>query len=159
MVDGRPMEVRISFGGIMIRRFSISALAAAAVLVCGVASAEVPMVKVNGQLRPAYKEGEVIVKFKDGVVRPMNQMVGLYQRLSVVEVKHFGGPFKNFEHLIFNTSHLSVDQAVADLSRDSTVEYAQPNYMVYATAAQLEKPKTLGTPCAIPGVPYPPRLR
>jgi subtilisin family serine protease len=45
---------------------------------------------------------------------------------------------------------------VADLQRDPTVEYAQPNYMLYATAAQLEKPKTLGEPCMIPGIPYPP---
>ena len=98
----------------MLNRSFFSALAVAGVIFATVASAqaEVPMVKVNGQLRPAYKEGEVIVKFKDGAVRSMNQMVGLYQRVSVEQVKHFGGPFKNFEHLIFNTNHLNVDQVV-----------------------------------------------
>jgi hypothetical protein len=150
-------RVRSEFllGGKMIRKIS-SALAVAALFVSGAASASVPMVNVNGQMRPLYKEGEVIVKYRDGAVRSMNEMMGLYQRVSVVEVKHFSGVFKNFEHLIFNTAHLSVDQVVADLARDPSVEYAQPNYMVYASAAQLDKPKTLGQPCQIPGLPFPP---
>jgi subtilisin family serine protease len=139
----------------MIRNALFTAIAAVA-LSCGVASAEVPMVKVNNVLRPAYRDGEVIVKYRDNALRSMNQMASLYQRLSVVQVKHFTGPFKNFEHLVFNTSHLTVDQVVADLQRDPAVEYAQPNYLVYATAAQREQPKTLGTPCAVPGLPFPP---
>jgi len=139
----------------MIRRTIFSAVAAAAFSV-SLAQAAVPMVQVNNQLRPAYKEGEVIVKFRDGAVRPMNQMAALYQRLSVVAVKRFSGPFKNFEHLVFNTKNLSVEQAVADLQRDPSVEYVQPNYMLYATAAKLENPKTLGEPCMIPGLPFPP---
>ncbi len=143
-------------GGKMIRKNILSAFAAVALLSSAGVRAEVPMVKVNGQLRPAYREGEVIVKFREGAVRSMNQMASLYTRLSVVQVKHFSGPFKNFEHLLFNTSHLTVDQVVADLQRDPTVEYAQPNYLVYASAARLEKPKTLGQPCTIPGLPYPP---
>ena len=93
----------------MIRRTIFSAVAAAAFSV-SLAQAAVPMVQVNNQLRPAYKEGEVIVKFRDGAVRPMNQMAALYQRLSVVAVKRFSGPFKNFEHLVFNTKNLSVEQ-------------------------------------------------
>src|SRR3972149_3598706 len=31
-----------------------------------------------------------------------------------------------------------------------------PNYMLYAFPNQLEKPKALGEPCMIPGIPYPP---
>lgn len=135
---------------------SLTLLAVAAAFSAGVAQASVPTVTVNNQARAAYREGEVIVKFRDGALRSMNQMASLYQRLDVVAVKRFGGPFKNFEHLLFNTSHLTVEQAVADLQRDPNVEYAQPNYMLYATAAKLEKPKTLGEPCMIPGIPYPP---
>jgi subtilisin family serine protease len=114
------------------------------------------MVTVNNQLQPAYKEGEVIVKYRDSAIRSFRETAAAYKRLDVVDVKHFSGHFKSFEHLTFNTAHLTVEQVVADLQRDPAVEYAQPNYMVYATAAQLEKPKTLAEPCMIPGVPYPP---
>ncbi len=120
------------------------------------AQAQVPMVKIDNELRPSYKEGEVIVKFRDGAVRSFAAMDTLYKRVNVVDVKRFSGEFRNFEHLIFDTTHLSVEQAVADLQRDPTVEYAQPNYMLYASRAQLAKPKTLGEPCVIPGIPFPP---
>lgn len=56
-----------------------------------------------------------------------------YRRLSVVNVSRFEGEaFKNFETLQIDTSNISLDQAVADLERDPSVEYAQPNYIVYA---------------------------
>ncbi len=140
----------------MIRGILVSAFVGFAVFSSGLASAEVAMIKFNNQLRPAYKEGEVIVKFRDGAARSFREMDSLYKRLEVLDVKHFSGQFKNFEHLIFNTARLSVEQVVADLQRDPTVEYVQPNYMLYATAAQLEKAKVLGEPCMAPGVPYPP---
>ena len=120
------------------------------------ANAEVKMVKVNGEYRPAYREGEVIVKYRDNALRSFDEMQSLYQRLNVVDVKHFSGEFKNFEHLSFNTVHLTVEQAVAELQRDPSVEYVQPNYMIYAFPAKLDKPEPKGEPCAIPGVPYPP---
>lgn len=116
--------------------------------------AAVKMVMVNGQERPAYREGEVIVKYKDGVVRTRNEMASLYQRISVKNIKRFSGHFKNFEQLAFDSSHLTVEQAVADLNRDPSVEYAQPNYMIYAFADQQVKPTA--EPCIIPGIPYPP---
>ena len=138
----------------LFRSTFLAALGVVALAYTGVAAAQVPMVQVNNSLRPAYKDGEVIVKYRDGAIRSLNQMAALYQRLSVVSVKRYSGPFKNFEHLIFNTAHLSVEQAVADLQRDPSVEYVQPNYMLYATAAERAKPKTMGQPCMIPGLPF-----
>lgn len=143
------------FGGIMKISLFVSAMLAA-VFSYSVARAEVAMVKIDNVLRPAYKEGEVIVKFRDGAVRPFAAMDTLYKRVNALDVKRFSGQFKNFEHLIFDTTHLSVEQAVADLQRDPMVEYAQPNYMLYASSSKLAKPKTLGEPCMIPGIPYPP---
>src|SRR3989338_285127 len=74
--------------------------------------ASVKMVRVNGQERPAYRAGEVIVKYKDGVARSHNEVISLYQRLSVKNIKRFNGTLKNFEQLIFDSSNLSVEQAV-----------------------------------------------
>ncbi|MCO5143402.1 MAG: S8 family serine peptidase [Oligoflexia bacterium] len=120
------------------------------------AQATAPTVLVNGEYRPAYKEGEVIVKYRDSAVRSMRDVVELYQRISVLDVKKYSGNFSSFEHLIFNSNNLSVEQAVAELQRDPMVEYAQPNYMVYAFPNQMEKPKSLAEPCIIPGIPFPP---
>jgi subtilisin family serine protease len=114
------------------------------------------MVKVNGEMRPAYREGEVIVKYKNNAFRDLRSMEELYHRIDAVAVHHFTGKFKNLEEITFNTTNNSVEQVVADLQRDPSVEYAQPNYMIYAFPAKLAKPKTLGEPCMIPGVPFPP---
>ena len=113
-------------------------------------------VMVNGEQRPAYREGEVIVKYRDGAARSFQMMDAMYQRVDVVNVDRFTGAFKNFEKLTFNTEHLSVEQVVADLQRDPAVEYAQPNYMLYAFPAKLAQPKKLAEPCMIPGIPFPP---
>lgn len=138
------------------RNVFVAAVAVMAIFTTANGVAAVKMVRVNGQERPAYREGEIIVKYKDGVARTRNMMESLYTRLSVTDVKHFSGTFKNFEHLKFDSSRLSVEEAVADLQRDSSVEYAQPNYMIYATAAKLAKPRVKGEPCMIPGIPFPP---
>jgi len=116
--------------------------------------ASVKMVMVDGQERPAYREGEVIVKYKDGAVRTRNEVASLYQRISVKDIKRFNGVLKNFEHLKFDNNSLTVDQAVLELSRDPSVEYAQPNYMIYAF--KNEKAKPAAEPCMIPGLPFPP---
>lgn len=138
------------------KNFLALAALALSIFAGNVAMADVKMVQVNGELRPAYREGEVIVKFRDGASRNLRSMSALYQRVSVMDVRRFSGEFKNFEHLIFNTERLSVEQVVADLQRDPSVEYVQPNYMIYAFPNKLEKPKSLGEPCMIPGIPFPP---
>lgn len=132
------------------------ALPIVAALVLSAGAQAQSTVFVNGESRPAYKEGEVIVKFKDGATRNVRAMADVYKRVSVVSVHRFNGNFKNFEQLSFDTGRNSVEQVVAELQRDPSVEYAQPNYMLYAFPAKLEKPKTLAEPCMIPGIPYPP---
>jgi subtilisin family serine protease len=138
------------------KNFLALAVLALSIFTGSAALANVKMVQVNGELRPAYREGEVLVKYRDGVSRSLRSMESLYQRISVVDIRRFSGEFKNFEHLIFNTNNLTVEEAVADLQRDPSVEYAQPNYMIYAFKNKLEKPKSLGEPCLIPGIPFPP---
>ena len=132
------------------------AIAVIALLVSNGAFAQGKLVQFNGELRPAYKEGEVIVKYKEGAARDLRTMTELYNRVDVVNVQRFSGHFSGMEHLTFNTERLSVDQVVAELQRDPNVEYAQPNYMLYASPAKLEKPKVLAEPCMIPGFPFPP---
>ena len=125
----------------------------ALVLVAGIAKADIEMMDVNGVMRPAYVEGEVIVKYKTNAVRTMAATAALYQRLSVVDVKRFSGRLKNFEHLLFNTEALTVERAVAELNQNPNVEYAQPNYLIYAL--KHEKTKTAGTACISSLVPFP----
>lgn len=114
---------------------------------------------LDSQGRELYRDGEVIVKYKDGVKRTRAQMLELYERVGVVDVKRFGGINKNFEHLLFNTKS-RVDEIVADLERDPMVEYAQPNYLIYVlpTAEDNVDAAAAGEkePCIFPGIPYPP---
>ena len=99
------------------------------------APAAAPVVMVNGQALPAYREGEILVKYRDGATRTMNQMQSSYNRLSVVNVQRFeAAPFKNFEALSIDTSQISLKDAADDLRRDPSVEYVQPNYILYAHA-------------------------
>ena len=112
----------------------------------------------DSQGRELYRDGEVIVKYKDGVKRTRAQMLDLYDRIGVVEVKRFTGVSKNFEQLLFSTKS-RVEEVIADLERDSAVEYAQPNYMIYALPLDAETVKVKSgakEPCLIPGFPYPP---
>jgi subtilisin family serine protease len=141
-------------------KWILSTLLLVVAMVPGLASAQVPTVNYNGQERPLYREGQVIVKYKSGVLRTRNLMASLYQRLNVVAVQRLGKNVKDMEGLVFDPRHLTVEQALDDLRRDPSVEYAQPNYMIYAMpiqkgAAKPQKP-TKGEPCMIPGLPFPP---
>lgn len=120
------------------------------------AMAQAKMVFVNGAWKPAYRENEVIVKYKEAKTRTLRDMTSLYSRLDVVKVRRYTGNFKNFEQLTFKNAHLSVEQAVEDLRKDPTVEYAQPNFMIYAFANTKKEVAPKGEPCVMPGIPYPP---
>jgi subtilisin family serine protease len=113
---------------------------------------------VGGELRPAYREGEVIVKYRKGADRSLRSMDALYQRLSIVDVKRFGGKFSAMEALTLDTNNVTVEQAVADLKRDPAVEFAQPNYMIYALPTTKDDGgnKEALKKCWIPGIPLPP---
>lgn len=119
------------------------------------AQREDSVVLVNGREMPAYREGEVIVKYKDGGMRTLSAMNTVYSRAQVLDVKRFSGVLKNFEHLTFDTQKLTVDEVISDLERDPSVEYVQPNYIVYALKNETA-PQQKGEACFIPGIPYPP---
>ncbi|MGZ3731433.1 MAG: S8 family serine peptidase, partial [Bdellovibrionota bacterium] len=101
----------------------------------------------------AYREGEVIVKYRDDSQRSANAMAATYTRAKAVDVKRFHGALKNFEHMTFDTTDQTVESVMADLSRNPDVEYVQPNYILYA---HDEQPAAAAKPCLIPGIPYPP---
>ncbi|MEK6580219.1 MAG: S8 family peptidase [Bdellovibrionota bacterium] len=92
-----------------------------------------------------YTKGEVIVKYKTGVVRTRSVMNQFYDSLGVKKVKRFGGLMKGFEQLVFDES-ISVEDAVKAISQSSQVEYAQPNYILRISPIQ-------GTDNPIPGLP------
>jgi subtilisin family serine protease len=112
---------------------------------------------VDSQGRELYRDGEVIVKFRDNVKRARSEMLDLYDRIGAVNVKRLGGINKNFEHLSFRLD-TRVDDVIAELERNPAVEYAQPNYMVYISpvTAEAVAPRSDKQPCLIPGIPYPP---
>ena len=122
----------------------------------GLALADVPAVQMNGEEPPAYREGELIVKYRDGVMRTFNQTQNAYNRINVVNVERFEGEtFQNFESLQIDTSRITVDEAVADLERDPSVEYVQPNYILYAHDAAPTPAEDPSPRCWAKGFPYP----
>lgn len=123
-----------------------------------------------------YKAGEVIVKYKNGVVRKRSDMTQLYNAAGVKRVKRFKGIMKGMEQLILERG-VRVQDAIAELRRDPKVEYAQPNYILRnqpvkprKVRAHREDPVIPGLPCIpgldipgcdpkaclIPGFPFPP---
>jgi subtilisin family serine protease len=82
--------------------------------------------------RPEFREGELIVKYRGGVPRPLSAIQNTYARINVVNVQRFESAlFKDFESLQIDTGNISLNQALTDLERDPSVEYVQPNYMLY----------------------------
>lgn len=114
-----------------------------------------------------YKPGEVIVKYKDGILRARSTMVSLYSAAGVKTVRRYSNIMRGLEQLILQED-VSVEDAIAHLRKDSSVEYAQPNYMLHiypitsASAAgeagdvAVNRLAPSGTPCWIPGIPFPP---
>lgn len=108
-----------------------------------------------------YKAGEVIVKYKDGVMRARTANNELYDRLGVKKVKRYSGTMAGFEQLILQDES-KVASAIAELQKNRTVEYAQPNYIVHTMPVQTsvqgdlaDTPLSAGVPCVFPGVPFP----
>lgn len=108
-----------------------------------------------------FKSNEVIVKYKEGIPRSRANMNMLYQSVGVTYVKHLPG-IKGFEQLMLKDG-IKVQDAIAELVQDNAVEYAQPNYLLYALPirqsvyhSQDFDQITPATPCWIPGVNFPP---
>jgi subtilisin family serine protease len=82
-----------------------------------------------------YKEGEVIVKYKKHANRSRNVMNVLYTQTKVDKVRHFRGILSGYEQLYLEKG-AKVEDAIATLKANTDVEYAQPNYMIYAYPAK-----------------------
>ncbi len=139
------------------RKISIFALALQALATGAMADAE-------------FKAGEVIVKYRDGVVRPRESMNLLYHSAGVRAVRHFRGNMKGFEHVILD-ENVKVQDAIAEFERNPMVDYAQPNYIIRISPQELEPQQGIPCipgfdipgcdpdaklPCLFPGIPFPP---
>ncbi len=129
-----------------------------------------------------YKAGEVIVKYKTGVMRTRSTMSGIYKAAGVKSVKRYSEVMGGLEHWVLHSS-MKVEDAVRNLKSDPAVEYVQPNYILrayplHAHAAHVaaldgETPPggalpcipgfdipgcdpSAKLPCLIPGIPFPP---
>lgn len=109
-----------------------------------------------------YKPGEVIVKYKDGIVRTRSSMSALYNSVGVDDVHHYSGILRGFEHLVLG-ENVKVEDAIAELRKSRSVEYAQPNYILRALPIREnnlvrtnDDDERGGVPCIIPGIPFPP---
>ena len=107
-----------------------------------------------------YQPNEVIVKYKEGVVRTRATMNDLYQSLHVKGVKRYTGIMKGFEQLTIDTD-VKVQDAIAELQHNDAVEYAQPNYILHTfPTTRTTIPSVLNRgatdACLIPGLPFPP---
>ncbi|MBI2711652.1 MAG: S8 family serine peptidase [Bdellovibrio sp.] len=106
-----------------------------------------------------YQPNEVIVKYKEGIVRSRSTMNQIYNNVGVVKI-HRSGLFRGLEHLNLD-GNKTVEQVVSELRQDPTVEYAQPNYILRALPIETQANDTLpvavnGVPCIFPGIPFPP---
>jgi subtilisin family serine protease len=78
-----------------------------------------------------YKEGELLVKFKSGVVTSSSQKVHAAVGSSVVKKYNI---VPNLE-LVQLSKGVSVQQAIQSYMSDPNVEYAEPNYIIRAAIA------------------------
>jgi subtilisin family serine protease len=125
-----------------------------------------------------YVPGEVIVKYKSGVVRTRTTMNSLYNSINIKKVNRLN-PFSiSMERLVANEG-TTTEQLIAKLSKNPMVEYAQPNYILRLPKQIQEEPAPgmpsipcipgfelpgctpIGdgggsVPCLIPGFPFPP---
>src|SRR5262245_28728358 len=82
-----------------------------------------------------FRDGEVIVKFKDGAVQSRKAMEDLYDAAGVKKVKRFARTAPGLEHLLLR-ENVKVQDSIAALEKSGVVEYAQPNYLLYAFPIQ-----------------------
>lgn len=79
-----------------------------------------------------YVPGELIVKYKDGAVRERAAMNTLYKNVGVEKVRRYRDVMKGFEVVTLRTD-VKMGDAIKNLEKNKVVEYAQPNYYLYAT--------------------------
>ncbi len=103
-----------------------------------------------------YVPGEVIVKFKKQVRRERETMAAFYNKLGAEKVFRFTGSMDGFERITISKS-LSVRDAIREAMADSSVEYAQPNFIFttlpveFETASAPQAPRSGGLWPSRPG--------
>lgn len=108
-----------------------------------------------------FKPGEVLVKYKDGVLRTRSTMDVLYQNVGVTKVRRYSKMLRSLEQLTLDQD-VSVEAALERLRADQTVEYAQPNYLLYTLPVTDTAQGLIHAladeriPCWFPGIPLPP---
>ncbi len=105
-----------------------------------------------------FKQGEVLVKYRDGVLRTRSTMDVLYQSIKVKKVKRYSKLMRGLEQLTLDED-TSVEEAIRQLRSDQSVEFAQPNYLLYTLPVQEPSGATASsrgaglTSCIFPGIP------
>jgi len=106
-----------------------------------------------------FRPGEVIVKYRDGFFRTRAAANKLYDAIGVKNVRRYSGLMKGYEHLVLE-QNVDVQNAIASLKKDRTVEYAQPNYILHVLPILKSDNRELNfnptRACWIPGIPVPP---
>jgi subtilisin family serine protease len=127
-----------------------------------------------------FKAGEVIVKYKDGAARSRIGMNAMYDAAGVQSVKHLNGIMKGIDQVILRDD-VKVQDAIAAFEKNPSVEFAQPNYLLFAYPVYSHGDRQANdggipcipgfdipgctpgdgggggsTPCLFPGIPFPP---
>ena len=107
-----------------------------------------------------FNPNEVLVKYKDHASRSRIKMNQLYSSVGVEDVQHYSDSMSKFE-LLKLKENVRVNDAIMELEKSDSVEYAQPNYTLYALPAhEVEGVSEIAfmarTPCILPGIPFPP---
>ncbi|UCG79161.1 MAG: S8 family serine peptidase [Nitrospirota bacterium] len=80
-----------------------------------------------------YRDGEVIVKYRKGLTKKSIDKTASSRSMSVVsELKHLSQR-KGQKYMLLRSDKKTTKELVKELSKDPDVEYAEPNYLLYAS--------------------------
>lgn len=89
--------------------------------------------------RPEYVPGEIIVKFKPGVISKASDASRKTARAGIASKEKRRFRTANIHHLQIADPNVTVEEAIKRLKSDPDVEYAEPNY-IYRTMATPNDP-------------------
>lgn len=84
-----------------------------------------------------YVNGEMIVKFKNGIRRDRETMNAFYNSIGAEKVYRFTGALNGYEKISI-AQNLSVRDAIRKVMLDSNVEFAQPNFILRIQPVTME---------------------
>jgi subtilisin family serine protease len=87
-----------------------------------------------------YAPGEILVKYKESMARSRTDVNTLYESIGVQTVHRFTHDKSDFEQLVLEQED-RVEDALARLRKNNTVEYAQPNYILRILPIKTNDPK------------------